>query len=73
VPQVHWTNRIDVGTRRRRRGQQGAIDELAGGLIFFGGGVSIYRRGEITGGLGVSGDTSCADHEIASRCARSAD
>ena len=40
---------------------------LAGGLIFFGGGVPIYRGGRIIGGLGISGDTSCADHEIAKR------
>jgi uncharacterized protein GlcG (DUF336 family) len=48
-------------------GQQGGINQIAGGLIFFGGGVPIYRSGEIIGGLGVSGDTSCADHEIAKR------
>jgi uncharacterized protein GlcG (DUF336 family) len=41
--------------------------EIAGGLIFFGGGVPLYREGRIVGGLGVSGDTSCADHEIAKR------
>jgi len=40
---------------------------IAGGLIFFGGGVPLYRGGRIIGGLGVSGDTSCADHEIAKR------
>jgi uncharacterized protein GlcG (DUF336 family) len=40
---------------------------IAGGLIFFGGGVPIYRGGKIIGGLGISGDTSCADHEIAKR------
>jgi len=40
---------------------------IAGGLIFFGGGVPIYKGGKIIGGLGVSGDTSCADHEIAKR------
>src|SRR5215471_4044074 len=38
--------------------------QIAGGLIFFGGGVPIYKNGKIVGGLGVSGDTSCADHEI---------
>ncbi len=27
----------------------------------------IYKGGKIVGGLGVSGDTSCADHEIAKR------
>jgi uncharacterized protein GlcG (DUF336 family) len=46
------------------RGDQNHID---GGLIFFGGGVPIYRGGKIIGGLGISGDTSCADHEIAKR------
>ena len=40
---------------------------IAGGLIFFGGGVPIYKNAQIVGGLGVSGDTSCADHEIAKR------
>jgi hypothetical protein len=29
--------------------------------------VPIYANGKIIGGLGVSGDTSCADHEIAKR------
>lgn len=42
-------------------------NQIAGGLIFFGGGVPLYRDGRIVGGLGVSGDTSCADHEIAKR------
>ena len=41
--------------------------KIAGGLIFFGGGVPIYKNGKIIGGLGVSGDTSCADHEVAKR------
>ncbi|HET9698023.1 MAG TPA: heme-binding protein [Terriglobales bacterium] len=42
-------------------------DDLRGGQIFFGGGVPLYKNGKIIGGLGVSGDTSCADHEIAKR------
>jgi uncharacterized protein GlcG (DUF336 family) len=42
-------------------------NHIAGGLIFFGGGVPLYRNGRIIGGLGVSGDTSCADHEVAKR------
>lgn len=42
-------------------------NQINGGLIFFGGGVPLYKDGEIVGGLGVSGDTSCADHEIAKR------
>lgn len=40
---------------------------IVGGLIFFGGGVPLYKDAKIIGGLGVSGDTSCADHEIAKR------
>lgn len=46
-------------------GNSGGENQLAGGLIFFGGGVPLYRNGKIIGGLGVSGDTSCADHEVA--------
>jgi hypothetical protein len=43
------------------------MNQIAGGLIFFGGGVPLYAEGKIVGGLGVSGDTSCTDHEIAKR------
>jgi uncharacterized protein GlcG (DUF336 family) len=48
-------------------GQNKSQNEITGGLIFFGGGVPLYRNGRIVGALGVSGDTSCADHEIAKR------
>jgi uncharacterized protein GlcG (DUF336 family) len=49
-------------------GQGGGKNQIAGGLIFFGGGVPLYSAsGKILGGLGISGDTSCADHEIAKR------
>lgn len=42
--------------------------ERVGGVNVFGGGVALYNdKGEIVGGLGVSGDTSCADHNIAWR------
>ena len=41
--------------------------KVCGGAIAFGGGVPLYRAGRIVGGLGVSGDTPCADHEIAKR------
>jgi uncharacterized protein GlcG (DUF336 family) len=41
--------------------------KIAGGTIFFGGGVPLYAGGRVVGGLGISGDTSCADHEIAKR------
>jgi uncharacterized protein GlcG (DUF336 family) len=39
-----------------------------GGINVFGGGLALYNAaGKIVGGLGVSGDTSCADHNIAYR------
>jgi uncharacterized protein GlcG (DUF336 family) len=47
--------------------QGGDRRQIAGGLIFFGGGVPLYRNGAVIGGLGISGDTSCADHEMAKR------
>jgi len=40
---------------------------LCGGAIPFGGGVPLYKGKTRVGGLGVSGDTACADHEIAKR------
>ncbi len=49
-------------------GQGGGRGKVAGGIISFGGGVPLYNaEGGIIGGLGVSGDTACADHEIAKR------
>jgi len=48
-------------------GQNGGKHMVNGGIITFGGGVPIYKNGKIIGGLGVSGDTACADHEIAKR------
>ncbi|MBV9782467.1 MAG: heme-binding protein [Acidisphaera sp.] len=41
-----------------------------GGIITFGGGVALYVGGKVIGGLGVSGDSSCADHTIAYRMRR---
>jgi uncharacterized protein GlcG (DUF336 family) len=38
---------------------------VPGGIITFGGGVALYRGGVVIGGLGVSGDTACADHAVA--------
>lgn len=40
---------------------------VVGGIITFGGGVALYSGGQVIGGLGVSGDSSCADHAIAFR------
>jgi hypothetical protein len=39
-----------------------------GGINVFGGGLALYNsRHQIVGAIGVSGDTSCADHDIAWR------
>ena len=47
--------------------QDTGIGFVPGGIITFGGGVALYSGGKVIGGLGVSGDTSCADHAIAYR------
>jgi uncharacterized protein GlcG (DUF336 family) len=43
------------------------IGQVPGGVITFGGGVPLYSGGQVIGGLGLSGDTACADHVIAYR------
>jgi len=43
------------------------VGKIMGGNNVFGGGVSLWKKGAVAGGLGVSGDTSCADHNIALR------
>jgi hypothetical protein len=41
------------------------LGKAIGGVIVFGGGLPLYSKGKIVGGLGLSGDTSCADHIMA--------
>jgi len=42
------------------------VGHRVGGVNVFGGGLALYdTTGQLRGGLGVSGDTSCADHIIA--------
>ncbi len=44
------------------------VGKRIGGVNVFGGGLALYdAKGDLLGGLGVSGDTSCADHNIAWR------
>jgi uncharacterized protein GlcG (DUF336 family) len=38
-----------------------------GGVIVFGGGLPLYDGNDVVGGLGVSGDSACADHNVAWR------
>lgn len=42
-------------------------NKVLGGIIVFAGGLPLYENNEIVGALGASGDTSCADHNIAWR------
>jgi uncharacterized protein GlcG (DUF336 family) len=42
------------------------VGKAIGGVIVFGGGLPLYsKKGVLVGGLGVSGDTACADHVVA--------
>ena len=44
------------------------VGSVIGGVNVFGGGLALYNTlGQVVGALGVSGDTSCADHNIAWR------
>jgi uncharacterized protein GlcG (DUF336 family) len=44
------------------------VREFVGGVNVFGGGLALYDlEGHLMGGIGVSGDTSCADHNVAWR------
>lgn len=44
------------------------VGDRIGGINVFGGGLALYNaKGELIGGVGVSGDSSCADHLIAWR------
>ena len=61
------SNLFDASALAAPAGNSGGRNQIAGGLIFFGGGVALYNGTKIIGALGVSGDTSCADHEVAKR------
>lgn len=62
-PEVIYAGRPeDFGTVR-----DPMVGKPVGGVIVFGGGLALYDGNGITGALGVSGDTSCADHNVAWR------
>lgn len=44
-----------------------------GGVNVFGGGLALYRDGKVVGALGVSGDSSCADHNVGWRVRKALD
>jgi uncharacterized protein GlcG (DUF336 family) len=43
------------------------VGKPIGGVVAFGGGLALYDQSGVVGGLGASGDSSCADHNIAWR------
>jgi uncharacterized protein GlcG (DUF336 family) len=43
------------------------VGKRIGGVIVFGGGLALYSDKDVVGGLGVSGDSACADHNVAWR------
>jgi uncharacterized protein GlcG (DUF336 family) len=50
------------------RGNDPMVGGRIGGINVFGGGLALYNaEGRLIGGIGVSGDSSCADHNIAWR------
>jgi uncharacterized protein GlcG (DUF336 family) len=64
------STKVAYGGDPTQNGQ--ADDPMVGGRIggvnVFGGGLALYNaQGQLIGGLGVSGDSSCADHNIAWR------
>jgi len=61
------SNPFNAGLLSPPQGNSGGTNQIAGGMIFFGGGVPLYNNGVIIGALGISGDTACTDHEIAKR------
>lgn len=43
------------------------VGKRIGGTISFGGGLGLYAGTKLIGGIGLSGDTACADHSVAWR------
>lgn len=43
------------------------VGKPIGGVVVFGGGLALYDGKGVVGGLGISGDSSCADHNVAWR------
>jgi uncharacterized protein GlcG (DUF336 family) len=71
---LQLSNPVDTDVAYRGSSSQygTASDSMVGGKIggvnVFGGGLALFASGQkIVGGVGVSGDTSCADHNIAWR------
>jgi uncharacterized protein GlcG (DUF336 family) len=71
---LQHSNPVDTGvaykgpSSKYGTSQDPMVGNVIGGVNVFGGGLALYGPGKkIVGAVGVSGDTSCADHDIAWR------
>jgi uncharacterized protein GlcG (DUF336 family) len=63
VPEVIYSGQ----TGQFGSAQDPMVGKSSGGVIVFGGGLALYDGNGIVGAIGVSGDSSCADHNVAWR------
>ena len=77
---LHSSNPVDTGVAYRGpyamygMPSDPMVGSRVGGVNVFGGGLGLFAAGKrMVGALGVSGDTSCADHSIAWRTRRNLD
>jgi uncharacterized protein GlcG (DUF336 family) len=61
-PAANTGDPIQFGTA-----QDPMVGQRIGGIVVFGGGLALYDGQGVVGGLGVSGDSTCADHNVAWR------
>jgi uncharacterized protein GlcG (DUF336 family) len=63
---VHTENAYAGPSANYGKDNDPLVNKKIGGINVFGGGLALYNgSGQLVGGLGVSGDSSCADHNIA--------
>ena len=68
---LQHSNPVDPGVgyagdpARAGRSDDPLVGRKVGGVNVFGGGLALYARDRLVGGIGVSGDTSCTDHVVA--------
>jgi uncharacterized protein GlcG (DUF336 family) len=65
---VNFAEAYDTPSSNYGKANDPLVGQKIGGVNVFGGGLALYAPGKvILGAVGVSGDTSCADHSIAWR------